>query len=141
MHIHTLALAAAGTLALIPAAASAASLAPPVVTEKFTPLPCHGAPANRTTIEMEGCAERLVLARDKTINRLNRQVFSGLPSTGAQRAFIASNTAWLQYRNAFCTTASGRFAGGTEAPVVAAQCDAQLGSEHITDLKLLLQDQ
>jgi len=141
MHIHKLTLAAVGALALVPAAASATTLSPPVVTERFTPLPCQGSPAHRTTIELEGCAEQQVLAADKTINRLNRQVFSGLSSTSAKRVFITSSATWLEYRNAFCATAASRFAGGTEAPVVAAQCDSKLGAEHITDLKLLLQDQ
>jgi uncharacterized protein YecT (DUF1311 family) len=136
----TIPLLATAVLALAPAAADAASPKPPVVKETFTALPCKGAPAHRSTIEMEGCAEQQVLSRDKAINALNRQVFAAVHTTSAQRVFVTSNAKWLAYRNAFCATAASEFSGGTEAPVVAAQCDAKLDAEHVTDLRTLLQD-
>jgi uncharacterized protein YecT (DUF1311 family) len=136
----TIPLLVAAALALAPAAADASSPKPPVVKETFTPLACKGAPANRSTVEMEGCAEQQVLSRDKTINVLNRQVFAVLHTASAQRVFVTSNAKWLAYRNAFCATAASEFSGGTEAPVVTAQCEATLDTEHITDLRTLLQD-
>jgi uncharacterized protein YecT (DUF1311 family) len=141
MRTHiTIPLLATAAFALAPAAADASSLTPPVVKETFTPLACKGSPAHRSTVEMEGCAEQQVLSRDKTINALNRQVFAVLHTASGQRAFVSATAKWLGYRNAFCATAASEFSGGTEAPVVAAQCDAKLDAEHVTDLRTLLQD-
>jgi uncharacterized protein YecT (DUF1311 family) len=140
-HLTTTLAATVAATALIPALAAApagaATPRPPVVRETFTALPCGGAPAHRSTIQMEGCAERQILARDRTINRLNASVFASLSTISAKRVFIASNTHWLRYRNAFCTTAASRFAGGTEQPVVVAQCIARLDAGHIADLRTL----
>jgi uncharacterized protein YecT (DUF1311 family) len=137
-HLTTLAAVAAATVLATAANAGAATLRPPVVKETFTPLPCSGAPAHRSTLQMEGCAERQVLARDRTINRLNASVFGSLSTTSAKRAFIASNTQWLRFRGSFCRTAGQRFAGGTELPVVVARCLARLDAGHIADLRTLV---
>jgi uncharacterized protein YecT (DUF1311 family) len=139
-HITTIAVLAGAALAAVPAVSSAAALAPPVVKEGFTPLPCGGSPAHRSTIQQEGCAEHQILASDKTINALNVRVWGTLTKTPAKIGFIASNKSWLSYRSAFCTTAASAFLGGTQAPVVTAQCEAALDTEHITDLRTLLQD-
>jgi uncharacterized protein YecT (DUF1311 family) len=139
-HIITTAVLVGAALAAAPAVAGAATLGPPVVKEGFTPLPCTGTPSHRTTVQLEGCAERQILASDKTINALNMRVWGTLTTTPGKVGFIASNKSWLSYRNAFCTTASSEFSGGTEAPVVTAQCEATLDAEHITDLRTLLQD-
>jgi uncharacterized protein YecT (DUF1311 family) len=126
-------------LAVIPATATAAGqLKPPVVKEKFTPLPCKGTPSHRTTIEMLGCAERQILASDKTINRLNQRVFETLTTNRAKARFISSNTSWVSFRGSWCATAGARFAGGTEQPVLVATCTASLNTEHVNDLQLLL---
>ncbi|MBV8216881.1 MAG: DUF1311 domain-containing protein [Solirubrobacterales bacterium] len=122
------------------APAHAAKLAPPVIHESFTPLPCTGAPAQRTTLQMEGCAEQQILASDKQIDSLNRSIFDKLFDTPARRRFIAGHNAWLAYRHAYCLSASDVFEGGTEAGVVFGDCVAGVNSVHVKDLKRFLAD-
>jgi uncharacterized protein YecT (DUF1311 family) len=138
-----LALAAATALLVssAPAAAAparAAKLSPPVIRESFTPLPCSGAPARRTTLQMEGCAEQQILASDTQIDSLNQSIFGKLFDAAARRRFIAGHNAWLAYRHAYCLSESDVFEGGTEAGVVFADCVAGVNSRHVTDLKRFL---
>ena len=123
-----------------PGQARAAKLAPPVIHESFTPLPCQGAPGHRTTLEMEGCAERQILSSDKRIDALNQSIFGKLFDAAAQRRFIAGHNAWLAYRRAYCLSASDVFEGGTEAGVVYTTCAASLNSQHVKSLKAFLAD-
>jgi uncharacterized protein YecT (DUF1311 family) len=118
----------------------AAKLSPPTIHESFTPLPCTGAPAQRTTLQMEGCAERHILASDKQIDSLNRSIFGKLFDAAARRRFIAGHNAWLAYRHAYCLSASDVFEGGTEAGVVFADCVAGVNSQHVNDLRSFLAD-
>ena len=116
-------------------AARAAKLAPVVIHEKFTPLPCSGAPGQRTTLQMEGCAEKQILKSDNQINLLAAQIFPILPSDRARRDFNAAQRAWLSYRKADCFSMSDVFEGGTEAGVVDAQCVASRNSQRLKDLR------
>jgi uncharacterized protein YecT (DUF1311 family) len=139
----SLGLAAATVLLVASAPAGAApartaKLSPPVIHEPFTPLPCTGAPAHRTTLEMEGCAEQRILASDSKIDALNRSIFGKLFDAAARRRFIAGHNAWLTYRHAYCVSASDVFEGGTEAGVVYADCVAGVNAEHVKDLKSFL---
>lgn len=117
-----------------------AKLAPPVIHESFTPLPCTGAPSNRTALQQEGCAEQQILRSDKTINGLNQSIFGKLFDNQARRDLIAGHKAWLGYRHAFCQSESDVFEGGTEAGVLFALCEASVNSEHVKDLKTFLAD-
>ena len=118
----------------------AAKLSPPTIHESFTPLPCTGAPAQRTTLQMEGCAEQHILASDKQIDSLNRSIFGKLFYAAARRRFIAGHNAWLAYRHAYCLSASDVYEGGTEAGVVFADCVASVNSQHVKNLKGFLAD-
>jgi uncharacterized protein YecT (DUF1311 family) len=117
-----------------------AKLAPPVIHEPFTTLPCTGAPNNRTTLQQEGCAEQQILRSDKTIDGLNRAIFRRLFDNRARRDLIAGHKAWLSYRHAFCQSESDVFEGGTEAGVLFAICEASVNTEHVKDLKTFLAD-
>lgn len=127
-------------LVLVGAALGAQRLAPPVIKEKFTPLPCSGVPKNRTTLQMEGCAERDILRTDATINRLYKTIFNQLATTSARRDFVAAARAWLAFRRADCLSVSDLFQGGTEAAVLDAQCAAERNRERIKDLSKLHND-
>ena len=59
---------AALAVALALPATAAAALAVPPIHEPFTPLPCTGKPAQRTTTQQEGCAEQQILKSDKRID-------------------------------------------------------------------------
>jgi uncharacterized protein YecT (DUF1311 family) len=134
----TVALAAA-----TPAGASsghAAKLAPPVIHERFTPMPCSGKPGNRSTLQEEGCAEQQILHSDKQIDALNQKIFSALHTTSARRDLIAGHRAWLSYRKGYCLSVSDVFQGGTLAGVVDADCIATVNGQHVSNLRTFLKD-
>jgi uncharacterized protein YecT (DUF1311 family) len=138
---------ALGSLLLMAGIATAAAsdprtapLSPPVMHESFTPLPCTGKPADRDTLQQEGCAEQQILAGDKQIDRLNRGIFAALGTTSAKRDFIAGHRAWLAYRHAYCLSVSDVFQGGTEAGVLDADCTAELTAQHVRNLREFLRD-
>ncbi len=110
---------------------------PPVIHEDFIPLlPCN----QDTTIGMEGCGERLTLARDKRIDREVALIFKLLGSNAPRRDLAAAQTAWLKYRSADCTSQSDVFKGGSLALVVYVGCFANDDLARIADLKLLYKD-
>lgn len=129
------ALVAAGGLAWAPAAANAAAPSIPPIHEPFTTLPCTGTPAQRTTLQLVGCAERQILSGDKRIDTLNRTILGSLSNTTAKRRFVAAHKAWLTYRRAYCASRSDVVQGGTLAPLVAANCAVDLNAQHLTDLR------
>jgi uncharacterized protein YecT (DUF1311 family) len=134
------------TVALLTAASAGASgahatkLAPPVIKESFTPLPCSGSPGHRSTLQEEGCAEQQILRSDTQIDALNKKIFSALPSNSARRDLISGHRAWLTYRKAYCLSVSDTFQGGTAAGVVAADCTASVNTQHVSNLKTFLKD-
>ena len=139
-------LAACATVALTSAAqalasnAHAAKLAPPVIHESFTALPCSGSPGKRTTLQDEGCAEQQILHSDKQIATLNRKIFTALPTNSARRDLIAGHKAWLTYRKSYCLSVSDVFQGGTLAGVLDADCVATVNGQHVSNLKTFLKD-
>ena len=86
---------------------------------------------------MEGCAEQQILETDAQINALARSIFPRLRNAAARRRFNAAQRAWLGYRRADCRSMSDIFQGGTEAPVVAAQCDVARNATRIKDLRTI----
>lgn len=135
--------AAALALAAAPAGASdghAAKLAPPLIRESFTPMPCSGSPGKRSTLQEEGCAEQQTLHSDKQIDSLNQKIFNALHTTSARRDLIAGHRAWLAYRKSYCLSVSDVFQGGTLAGVVDADCVATVNGQHVSNLKMFLKD-
>ncbi len=138
-HLTTLAaVAVASAAAGVAVAGAAPAPAAPVIRESFTPLPCTGAPANQTTVQMLGCAEQAVLSSDKRIDSLSKSVFGHLADDPARRRFVAGANAWLAYRRADCLSVSDEFEGGSESPVLDAQCQASRNRVRIKDLSAFL---
>jgi uncharacterized protein YecT (DUF1311 family) len=108
--------------------------APPTIHEPFTLLPCPPKPA--TTIALEGCAEHAILRGDAAIDKRVRAIFSLLPRAG-RASFVRGEVSWLAYRRAICDAESSKYAGGTIAPVIFAQCEIRLNSRHVQDLVVL----
>jgi uncharacterized protein YecT (DUF1311 family) len=139
-------IAACATVALTSAAQALASsdhatkLAPPVIRESFTPMPCSGSPGKRSTLQEEGCAEQQILRSDTQINALNQKIFTALHTTSARRDLIAGHKAWLSYRKSYCLSVSDVFQGGTLAGVVDADCTATVNGQHVANLKTFLKD-
>ena len=136
--------AVVASVALAQAASAApahgAKLSAPVIHEKFTPLPCTGKPSSRTTIQQLGCAEQQILKSDKQIDALSASIFSRLHDDAARRRFIAGAKAWLAYRRADCASRSDIFEGGSQAPVVDAQCQSLRNTTRIKDLRTFKSD-
>jgi uncharacterized protein YecT (DUF1311 family) len=131
---------AAASLANDGHASRAAKLTRPVITESFTPLPCAGKPNSRTTLQQEGCAEHQILITDARINALGKAIFRKLPDDRARRRFVASSLAWLTYRRADCLSRADVFEGGSQAPVIYAQCMASRNTQRINDLRTFLRE-
>ena len=115
--------------------ARAASLAPPVIHESFTVLPCTGKPRTRTTLQLEGCAEHQILKTDKVIDALEKTIFHLLATNSARRDLIAAARAWQTYRHSDCLSTSDVYQGGTLAGVVFADCFVARNKQRIQDLK------
>jgi uncharacterized protein YecT (DUF1311 family) len=110
-------------------------LAPPVIKEEFTPLPCPKSRAAReTTIGLEGCAEQKILRTDARIDARARVIFRLLRDTTAKRRFAAAERAWLAYRRASCTSVADVYRGGSAQPVAFADCVLTRNREHLDEL-------
>jgi uncharacterized protein YecT (DUF1311 family) len=103
---------------------------PPTVTEVFTPLPCNP----DTTVGMEGCAEHRILRADKLVNR-RTQLIWGASTAEGKAHLAAAQSAWQDYREAACLSESDKYAGGTLAPVVVAQCSLRITLARAADLR------
>ena len=57
---------------------------------------------------------------------------------GYAAATLASQRAWLQFRDAQCVIEGGEFAGGSMQPLAQAQCKTRLTRERTTQLAKLL---
>jgi uncharacterized protein YecT (DUF1311 family) len=111
-------------------------LAPPVVHERFTPLPCSAHAT--TTLAMEGCAEQRVLRGDRRIDALAATAFRLVHGVDNRAAFVAGERAWLRYRNASCTAEASKDDGGTLQPVAYGTCLAARNRTHAADLSALV---
>jgi uncharacterized protein YecT (DUF1311 family) len=121
--------------ALLAAAALAAS--PPVIHETFTPLPCPAHP--QAQLELEGCAEKAILATDHGIDAVNATIFARLAARD-RATFVAGERAWLRYRRASCLTAASKYAGGTLSSLVDADCIGARNRIHLREQRSLLHD-
>ncbi len=88
-------------------------------------------------MQLEGCAEHKVVALDKTIDALNAQIYRKLSRAG-RASFITTNSDWVAYRNAACTTEASIYSGGSIQPVAYANCLVSFDGSHITELKVVL---
>jgi uncharacterized protein YecT (DUF1311 family) len=111
-------------------ASSATTPTPPVITEPFTPLPCH----HGTTLGLEGCAEGQLLTADRRINDEVKLLLNVIPTSHQQRSFVAVEREWMAYRKADCSTMSAVFEGGTIAPLEYALCEVRDDEARSTDL-------
>jgi uncharacterized protein YecT (DUF1311 family) len=130
---RTLLAGAAPAVAALALAAHPASLQPPVVHESFTPLGCPKDP--ESTVDIEGCAEKKILAADAQINSLAKSIFANLNDDPAKKDFIAAQKAWVSFRKADCISQSDKYEGGTLSGVVDAQCQADRSTQRVKDLK------
>jgi uncharacterized protein YecT (DUF1311 family) len=125
--------AALAAIAQPAGAGRVAAVQPPVIHERFTLLPC---PANpQTTLESEGCAEHRIVRADKKIDAAAKAIFALLPDDAARRHYVTAHKAWLAYRRADCASVSDKYAGGTLAGVLDADCTADRSEQRLKDVR------
>jgi uncharacterized protein YecT (DUF1311 family) len=112
-----------------------AGLKPPVIHEVFTPLPCPKHPSS--TLDYEGCSEQQILATDRKIDAKARAIFFKL-APRERAGFVRGEKEWLAYRKDSCAAEASKYAGGTLAGVVDAQCQAGRNKTHVAELSDLL---
>jgi uncharacterized protein YecT (DUF1311 family) len=122
---------AIGTAALVGAPAAAA-LAPPVIREPWTPLPCPSHP--RSSIEIEGCLEKAITRSDRRIDRSAARIFQLLRFRSDRLAFVQGERAWLHYRRRSCSAEASVYRGGSAEPIAFLSCEKRRNSTHIADL-------
>jgi uncharacterized protein YecT (DUF1311 family) len=114
----------------ISVASSAPTPTPPVITEPFTPLPCH----HGTTLGLEGCAEGQLLSTDRRVNKEVKLLFTVIPTAHQKQSFVQVEREWLAFRKADCSTMSAVFEGGTIAPLEYALCEVRDDEARSSDL-------
>ncbi len=111
---------------------AAAAIAPPVIHEPFTALPCPLHPD--TTIDVIGCQEHRVLRGDRAIDAQVKTIFRLLRAERARATFVGAERSWLQYRRQSCSTEASKFSGGSLHPVALLSCEVQRNTSHLADL-------
>jgi uncharacterized protein YecT (DUF1311 family) len=113
--------------------------APPGSVAQF-PCPMHPS----TTLAMETCSARSVLALDRRIDKVMRTIWSRLRDRTARAAFATAERAWQTYVQEECTSVSGaytdaasphQYVGGTSAAVNYPLCELRLGDSHLRELR------
>jgi uncharacterized protein YecT (DUF1311 family) len=113
-------------------AGAAVLLAPPVIREPWTPLPCPEHP--KTTVAQEGCLEHNVSRSDGVINREVAIVFRLIRADQDRAEFVGGERSWLSYRRRSCTALASPYTGGSVHPLAYLSCEKRLNAEHISDL-------
>jgi uncharacterized protein YecT (DUF1311 family) len=97
-----------------------------------------------TTLAMETCSARSVLALDRRIDKVMGTIWSRLGDRTAQAAFATAERAWQTYVREECTSVSGAYTdassphtyvGGTSAAVNYPLCELRLGESHLRELR------
>jgi uncharacterized protein YecT (DUF1311 family) len=115
--------------------ARAERLAPPVIREQFTLLPCPRSRAARgTTVGAEGCLEKEILRTDAAINARAGSIFRLLRERTSKERFLAAEKAWALYRKASCTSVADVYSGGSARPVAFADCVVRRNRVHLKEL-------
>jgi uncharacterized protein YecT (DUF1311 family) len=114
---------------------TAAAIAPPVIHEPFTPLPCPLHPD--TTIDVEGCQEHRVLRTDRRIDLQVKAIFHLLRTEDIRVSFVSGERSWLRYRRQSCAAEASHFAGGTAHGVAFLSCTLQRNKAHLVDLSVM----
>jgi uncharacterized protein YecT (DUF1311 family) len=129
------------TIALIVLGCSAPAkqevLAPPRLPVRASPnsvasFPCPRKPVS--TLELEACDGRRLLALGRSFNRQANVLWSMLDPAG-RRAFARAHRAWLSYRDQRCTVDARAYAGGTAAGPTAGRCRNALTAAWLRDVE------
>jgi uncharacterized protein YecT (DUF1311 family) len=129
-------LSAVGAAVALPGGVGAAAKPmAPVIHEAFTVLPCPDPKNPDTTLEMQGCAQREIVASDAKIDAVAKTIFGRLRGDAQRRRFVKAQRAWFTFRNADCASVSDKYAGGSLAGVTLLQCDAERNVQHLKEIR------
>jgi len=110
-------------------------LAPPLIREQFTPLPCpRSRAARQSTVGSEGCLEKEILRTDAEINTRASAIFRLLRDRAGKERFLAAENRWAAYRRASCESLAGVYSGGSAGPVAFADCVVRRNRVHLKEL-------
>jgi uncharacterized protein YecT (DUF1311 family) len=126
------ALTIAGMRATLASLIAAAAIAPPVIHEPFTALPCPLHPD--TTVDVIGCQEHRVLRTDRAIDAQVETIFRLLRTDTGRSAFAAGERSWLSYRRQACAAEASRVAGGSLHGVALLGCELRRNTTHLAEL-------
>lgn len=112
----------------------------------LAPIPAASA---QTQADMNAEAAQALRSADAALNAQWKQTYAGMKQRDAQdhtrgggfgyaAATLASQRAWLQFRDRQCVIEGGEFAGGSLQPFARAQCLARLTRERTKQLKDLM---
>ena len=103
----------------------------------------------QTQADMTQCASRSYSTSDAVMTRQWKLTYAYMKKRDAQdtsrgggfgyaAALLASQRAWLKYRDTQCVLSAGEFAGGSMQPMAGAQCKARLTNARTSELKSLV---
>jgi uncharacterized protein YecT (DUF1311 family) len=94
----------------------------------------------QTQADMSVCAATLAQTADARLNQVYQQVRDRYQGTAQASLLIDAQLAWIDFRDANCTFASERFAGGTLAPLIYSNCIAEMTQQRTSELEQFLQE-
>jgi uncharacterized protein YecT (DUF1311 family) len=121
------------TLQLLPTKASRDSVAH---------FPCPK--PQRTTIDMESCVERRILALNARVDKLLQTTWDNHRDPIGRRYYARAQRSWVTWVRDECTSGSGSwvdpaypggYAGGSEAPVLFGWCMANMTASRLRELQ------
>jgi uncharacterized protein YecT (DUF1311 family) len=121
------------------------ALAPPVIHEGFSLLPC----TKKNDLGMEGCEEHQIVKLDKVIDKAEQVLFTMLEKeasideptsdttdeVGVAQRLSQAQSDWFNYRLSECRSESDVALGGTDASLLAGMCDIKLDQQRLAQLK------
>jgi uncharacterized protein YecT (DUF1311 family) len=119
-------------LCLLAAGVAQAALSPPVIREPWTRQRCPAHP--QSTVEIESCLERSVLASDQRINAHVAIIFRLIATSADRTTFVQGERAWLRYRRSSCRATASKFRGGSAEPIAYLDCEKSRNARHLADL-------
>jgi uncharacterized protein YecT (DUF1311 family) len=93
-----------------------------------------------TQAAMNECAAASLRKADAALNSAYRQIMTRLKNDqDARRQMTAAQRAWVGFRDAECTFAASKVAGGSASGMIVTSCKAELTAERVKRLQTYLE--
>jgi uncharacterized protein YecT (DUF1311 family) len=100
-------------------------------------LNCNG---SSTQLELNRCGDLRAKAADKKINQVYRQVKAKYKGGENEKFLIDAQLNWIKYRDSVCIFETGRFKGGSIAPLVYSNCIERMTHQRTNELETYLKE-